>query len=106
MLFNYQLVSLARVSLAFLFVAVPVRFAIWDYYCYLVFRDCLYFFLDDFLDELYFWIVMWGLIISISGRICDHPQYFGLPPLDFVYMRFAGAYFDSIGPYRLYDFLA
>jgi hypothetical protein len=36
MLFNHQLGLLARVSLAFFFVAVPVVVAIWDYYGYLV----------------------------------------------------------------------
>jgi hypothetical protein len=31
-LFSHQLVLLARVSLAFFFVAVPIGVAIWDYY--------------------------------------------------------------------------
>jgi hypothetical protein len=34
---------------------------------------------------------MQGLISHIPGRICDHPQYFGLASLHFGYMRFAGA---------------
>jgi hypothetical protein len=29
--------------------------------------------------------------MHIPGRICDHPQYFGLALLHFGYMRFAGA---------------
>jgi hypothetical protein len=41
----------ARASLAFFFVAVPVGAAIWNYCDFLVFRDGLYFFLDDILDE-------------------------------------------------------
>jgi hypothetical protein len=38
-LFSHQLGPLARVSLAFFFVAVPVVVAIWDYYGFLVCRD-------------------------------------------------------------------
>jgi hypothetical protein len=45
---------LARVSLAFFFVAVPVRVATWDYYGFLVCRDGLCFLLEDILDEWYF----------------------------------------------------
>jgi hypothetical protein len=41
--FSHQLDPLARVSLAFFFVAVPVVVAIWDYYGFLVCRDGLYF---------------------------------------------------------------
>jgi hypothetical protein len=44
-LFNHQLGPLAKVSLAFFFVVVPVVVAIWDYYGFLVCRDGLYFFL-------------------------------------------------------------
>jgi hypothetical protein len=52
-LFNHQLVLLARVSLALFFAVVPVGVAIWDYYGFLVRRDGLYFSLDDILDEWY-----------------------------------------------------
>jgi hypothetical protein len=45
MLFSHQLGPLARGSLAFFFVAVPVVVAIWDYYGFLDCRDGLYFFL-------------------------------------------------------------
>jgi hypothetical protein len=44
-LFNHQLGPLARVSLVFFFVAVPVVVEIWGYYGFLVCRDGLYFFL-------------------------------------------------------------
>jgi hypothetical protein len=43
--FSHQLGLLARVPLAFFFVAVPVGAAIWDYYGFPVCRDGLYFFL-------------------------------------------------------------
>jgi hypothetical protein len=42
-LFIHQLGPLARVSLAFFFVAVPVGATIWDYYGFPVCRDGLYF---------------------------------------------------------------
>jgi hypothetical protein len=38
-------VLLARVALAFFFVAVPFRVAIWGYYGFLVYHDGLYLFL-------------------------------------------------------------
>jgi hypothetical protein len=72
MLFSHQLGPLARVSLPFFFVVVPVVVAIWDYYGFLVCRDGLYFFQS--------------LISHIPGRICDHLQYFGLALLRFGYM--------------------
>jgi hypothetical protein len=50
-----------------------------------------FYFLEDILDERYFYIVMYGLISHIPGHICDHPQYFGLASLHFGYIRFAGA---------------
>jgi hypothetical protein len=46
--------SVARVSLTFFFIAVPVGAVIWDYYGFLVWLMVYTFFLEDILDEWYF----------------------------------------------------